>query len=368
MKSWNRLALGALLILVIVSPVLGQDRDATISLGRDPEPPFCIVNPGGTEEISWNIEYATTPRYVYYKLEDPTRTVILESQTYPGATGVNITRNWVVPNGLNDGKYWVRVEYWSYESGNEANAEVTFYVCATQGNLCIHKFRDANCNGQLDPGDPPVVGWWLCIVTPEGDTICRQTNGDGQVCFHGIPLGHYTVFEDLPPGWMAVGPTSYEVDLVSSEIVHVTFLNVRYDECYGACCLPNGLCIEVRPEECMAQNGEFYGLGSNCAGVTCPQPGACCDLATGECFFVLEALCVPPLVWFGGPCVPNNPCPSPPPPGACCFTDGTCLVLTEEECTRQGGYLWVPGEDCVDDCPPVPTQNTTWGKIKATYR
>ena len=104
-----------------------DDREATISLGRDPEPPYCAENPGGTVDISWNIEHTSTPNYVYYKLEDPTRTIILEDETYPGSTGLTVNRTFTIPPGSMNGKYWIRVEYWSFEVGNEANAEVTFY-------------------------------------------------------------------------------------------------------------------------------------------------------------------------------------------------------------------------------------------------
>ncbi len=390
MNLCKRVALCALFLLVLVTPVLAQERTATITLGRDPEPPYCVLNPGGTVNIFWNIQHSTTPRYVYYKLEDPTRTTILEQQTYPLATGLNISRNWTVPTGLADGKYWVRVEYWSFESSNEANAEVTFYVCSTMGNLCVWKFKDANCNGALDPGDSPVTGWWVCVLTPNGDDICVPTNGDGKACWFGIPLGHYTVYEPLPmdPAWQPVGPTSYEIDLVSSQVVDVQFLNVKYDECFGACCLPNGDCIEVKPADCA---GVFYGLGSLCTGVVCAQPGACCDPVSGACTFILAANCPPGWLWIpDATCQPINPCPQlgaccdplgnctvtmqadclppsiwypewtscqpnecPLPPGACCFLDGHCELLTEAACLAAPEHVaWLgPLTSCLPNNP-----------------
>jgi hypothetical protein len=431
---------------------LGQ-RVATITLGRDPEPPYCVLNPGGDVDIFWNIEHTTTPRYVDYFLQDPTRTINLEYQRYPGDTGLSINRNWVVPNGLVDGKYWVRVEYWSFESGNEANAEVTFYICAEMGNLCIHKYRDANCDGVLDPSDPPVPDWWVCIDTPEGDTICRQTDAEGKVCFNGIPLGEYHVFEPPVDGWSPVGPDEYTIEVTGGAIQDVNFLNVRYDDCFGACCLQDGSCVQVREPECLAQGGTFHGLGSTCVGISCPQPQACC-FPDGHCEYVLEAICLenggtpygvgtdcdpnpcvqPPQACcfpdghcefvtaeictelggvpqgFGTVCEPNscpqppmaccfpdgrcelltaercteaggipqgygtncdpNLCPQPPDTGACCLDDqGHCEVMTEAECGQQGGQY--QGNDTTCDpnpCPIVPTENTTWGRIKANYR
>ena len=85
MRSWKCLALVALLCAVVVVPALAQ-RVATITLGRDPEPPYCVQNPGGTVQIFWNIQHTTTPRKVEYFLQDPTRTINLEHQTYNGNT------------------------------------------------------------------------------------------------------------------------------------------------------------------------------------------------------------------------------------------------------------------------------------------
>jgi hypothetical protein len=65
-----------------------------------------------------------------------------------------------------------------------------------------------------------------------------------------------------------------------------------------------------------------------------------------------------------------NPCPQPPPVGACCFVDGTCQVLTEADCLALQGAWQGAGTDCdPNDCPPpVPVERTTWGQIKRQYR
>jgi hypothetical protein len=200
--------------------------EATISLGRDPEPPMCVLNPGGVIDISWNIEHTTTPNYVYYKLEDPTRTIIYEDQTYPGSTGITINRQWTVPAGAPDGKYWIRVEYWSFEAGNEANAEVTFYVCSETGGVCAEKWEDTDENLAHGPGDTPLSGWWICLETPLGDTYCKQTDVNGEVCWYDLPLGDYRIYENLLPGWVAIHPESYEFTLTGDPIPPFIFLNI----------------------------------------------------------------------------------------------------------------------------------------------
>lgn len=62
-------------------------------------------------------------------------------------------------------------------------------------------------------------------------------------------------------------------------------------------------------------------------------------------------------------------CPAPP-VGACCYADEQCTELTEDECAQlPDNYLWIEGEICdPNPCPPVATENHTWGQIKANYR
>lgn len=66
----------------------------------------------------------------------------------------------------------------------------------------------------------------------------------------------------------------------------------------------------------------------------------------------------------------------PPPLGACCLDDGTCMVVDEYVCYGQfGSDLWIPDGEC--DPNPCPTTSvpetsgslkTTWGRLKAAYR
>jgi hypothetical protein len=218
LKSWYRTApLVALGLLIVTGIAFADPMVATITLGRDPEPPMCVDNPGGTVTINWDIEHITTPNYVYFKIEDPTRTTILDSLTYSGSTGINIVRDWTVPSGSVDGKYWVRVEYWSFEAGNEANAEVTFYVCTGTGDICAEKRADLTDDGDCeDAGDLPQANWWIGLTTPYGDTYYKKTDVNGQACWTGLMMGDYTITEVMMAGWEPLGPTSYPVTLSGS--------------------------------------------------------------------------------------------------------------------------------------------------------
>jgi hypothetical protein len=222
-----RAVFAAMVVVMLGAGIASADpAAATISLGRDPEPPMSVLNPGGVVDIWWNIQHTTTPNYVYFKLEDPTRTIIYDQQTYTGTTGITVNRQWTVPAGAPDGKYWIRVEYWSYQAGNEANAEVTFYVCCGQVTVFAEKWQDMDCDEALTYTDRPVADWWICVRTPHGDTFCQQTNSSGQVSWAGLPEGNYRVSEVVPSGWIPIYPTFYEftLDDVNNNIT-LTFFN-----------------------------------------------------------------------------------------------------------------------------------------------
>jgi hypothetical protein len=324
------LAFAAILptFIALLGPPILASPMAAITLGREPEPPQWVPNPGGIIQIWWLIEHETTPDYVNYRLEDPTRTIILDEETYPDESGLQITRFWAVTPGLPDGKYWIRVEYWSDEATNEANVEVSFYVSSGTGDLCAFKYRDLNCNGVLDQDDPPVAGWLLCIETPENDTYCLETDENGQVCWEAIPDGEYRVFEQSAEGWFAIGPQESLVTIEPGELAEVSFLNARYEDCYGACCLPDGTCIEAQETECAEPGGDFLGLGTHCSEATCQNPGACC------------------------------------------FDDESCVpTYSEAECYDAGGFTWIADGTCEPNpCPSVPVDEMTWGRIKSAYR
>ena len=58
-----------------------------------------------------------------------------------------------------------------------------------------------------------------------------------------------------------------------------------------------------------------------------------------------------------------------PPSGSCCFCDTHCEVITVEECYERGGEYWNLQANCDPNlCPFTPAIQTTWGKIKASYR
>lgn len=107
-----------------------------------------------------------------------------------------------------------------------------------------------------------------------------------------------------------------------------------------ACCLPNGECVMVDPLCCDDLGGVPQGAGS-----VCSQPVACC-LSTGECVN-LDPLCCDDL--GGVPDPTGAPCQ---PVEACCFTDGSCDTLSPYCCFVLGGESKGPGTICLGDFDP----------------
>jgi len=89
-------------------------------------------------------------------------------------------------------------------------------------------------------------------------------------------------------------------------------------------------------------------------------PGACC-FPDGTCQMLTQVDCATFAGTFSGSgtsCYPN-PCPQPPPPttGACCLV-GSCVTVTEATCTYMGGAYY--GGSCTPNpCPLPPGQPVT---------
>jgi hypothetical protein len=140
-----------------------------------------------------------------------------------------------------------------------------------------------------------------------------------------------------------------------------------------ACCFEDGHCEDIFATDCVARGGDPQGAGSVCTPGLCPLPPvpeACC-FDDGHCEDILADDCTArggDPQGAGSVCTPDL-CPLPPETEACCFQDGHCDDLVADDCTAQGGTPQGVGSDCATtECPPVATETTTWGAIKANYR
>ena len=99
-------------------------------------------------------------------------------------------------------------------------------------------------------------------------------------------------------------------------------------------------------------------VGQNVLPAGGPASGACC-FEDGSCQVLTADECVGAGGAYEGDdtvCDPN-PCPQPPATGACCFEDGSCQVLTADECIGAGGAY--EGDDTVCDPNPCPQPPAT---------
>ncbi len=109
---------------------------------------------------------------------------------------------------------------------------------------------------------------------------------------------------------------------------------------------------------------QALGIAAYVSG-TQPASGACC-FADGSCVVLTRSTCQQEGGTWQGPgsvCAPN-PCP-PPPVGACCINE-VCTITTQANC--QGQWMG-PGTTCnPSPCVVVPVSVRTWGQIKSLYR
>ncbi len=118
-----------------------------------------------------------------------------------------------------------------------------------------------------------------------------------------------------------------------------------------ACCLPDGTCDQLWPEDCVALGGVEQEARATCDVLLCPSSSQACCLRDGSCQDLSPDTC-----WdqFGFPQGGGTTCAATTcsQPQACCFDDGTCGGLPPEECSGLGGSPQGSGTTCETvNCP-----------------
>jgi len=113
----------------------------------------------------------------------------------------------------------------------------------------------------------------------------------------------------------------------------------------GACCLPDGTCIQTTANDCTQQMGQYLGDNVLCGGVA-----SCCVSGPNGLFCVeVDAACCE--IVFGG--IPGPAGSTCQPEGACCIDgdgDGipeTCQVVAEVCCEAVGGTFQGTNTQCL---------------------
>jgi len=254
--------------------------------------------------------------------------------------------------------------------------------------------RDPLCCQQASqcpvPNDPCLRASCLNYTLATGKAVCSFSEKSN--CCEAdedctVPHNLCTVFTcDLTtnscqfPGTERVCPGD-PGDLCKAPVCNATtgqcgFVELDEQMCPGACCLPNGACIEQDDPCCAEDGGVFFGVNTRCSNVQCgvppapecPGEGVCQDIG-GFCVpLVGDAACPAGFgqVSEGGLCRPSDPtaqeqcqcaccapceelaCPNHP--GAQCASFGPCVNGT---CAgAPGGSTCFADADCECKCRP----------------
>ncbi|MFG0293734.1 MAG: hypothetical protein ACF8MJ_11385 [Phycisphaerales bacterium JB050] len=320
----------------------------------------------------------------------------------PGNSGVNVQVE-VDPNDpeqivvTNNGSNTFTVGYRIDEHHNQtANPCFTappqtsnaFPVTDTSGlaNSTGNWLFGLNCG----PFGCPTNGGWASFATlnslcrPSGDWVIRATytpttcvNDIGACCFSnglcfemtqadcdsvdGLFNGSDTLCADFS---CAIGaccvPDGSCLDGVFEETCEIELnglylgdetecANESCPELVEACCFDAG-CVNLTPTNCLNAGGTPGGPGTTCATYNCNPTGACC-MPDGSCVdAVSPSDCADAGGTYQGDDVACASVSCPEPFGACCFDNGFCLDLVEADCIIAGGVWAGPLTDCATDC------------------
>ncbi|MHC5003879.1 MAG: DUF922 domain-containing protein, partial [Planctomycetota bacterium] len=120
----------------------------------------------------------------------------------------------------------------------------------------------------------------------------------------------------------------------------------------GACCLPDGTCLDgLTALQCEDAGGAFQGGGTSCSDVQCPLPTGACCFTDGSCLGNLSnAGCTSLGGLYQGDGTNCSDVSCGGPTGACCLPDGTCTEqVTAQECDDMAGAYQGDGTSCADD-------------------
>jgi len=320
MKQALRVGLMLCMFLGVALPAAAAP---SIEIGMTPGLPGFVQNPDGLFSAWCQVHTdGTTPALLQIRLFNELDEEIL-FQEFPDTDYYYLY--WNVPAGMNDGVYHYKVNYIARE-GDTAEVIEGFLVAGLTRGLCTFKFIDDDGDGIFDEGVESLApGWEICITGPLNE--CQTTDEDGVACWFFIPSGVYHVCETLQPGYVPTTPVCQDVEITDS-IGKAIFGN-KLAPPTGACCFYDGSCSVMSQPDCELQGGIYQGDGTVC-----------------------------------------DPNPCPPPTGACCLPTGDCIVTTAEACLAQNGVYQGDNFPCDPSLcpPPVPTQRTTWGQVKNTYR
>ena len=194
-----------------------------------PSPPTAI-RPGEQESFQWLITPTSTPVSVTFSIYDLDNGILLDQRIYPESSGLSANAaytlpvDYVLPIGKLFERYIGRIAYFSDEAGYEAGAEAIFWVTQDTGDIHLLKFNDRNGNGIQDPGDEGVANIRFGLSV-QGQTLFRRTDAGGEIRWPDVPIGTYTVTEEVPVGYVATTPAQVAAVVTADATTELRFGN-----------------------------------------------------------------------------------------------------------------------------------------------
>ena len=174
----------------------------------------------------------------------------------------------------------------------------------------------------------------------DGVTLSNVVNRTAELAVPGFSIGSIVSFGEDALGEM------YIVDQGSGTNGEI----FKIIPAEGACCLPNGSCLEDQREADCLNAGGTWNKNETCAQADCPVPTGACCLSESSCVVVTEATCGNQGgIYHGhGTTCGGDLCLLPR--GACCLSDGQCIDdVTVDQCALFAGSTY-QGDDtlCAD--------------------
>ncbi|MCX6650604.1 MAG: SpaA isopeptide-forming pilin-related protein [Methanomassiliicoccales archaeon] len=180
----------------------------------------------------------------------------IEAGEQPFKTTTTDSTGYFCFSGLPVGEYTVKEQMksgWYNTSKDEVTISLTsgesksiMFLNTEKVHICGFKYEDMNGNGTWDEGDLGLPGWTIylfngTIEAGEQPFKTTTTVSGGGFCFHGLPVGTYTVKEEMQSGWYATSDEEVTVSLTSGGSTCVEFLNThlgqicvfKYDDLNG---------------------------------------------------------------------------------------------------------------------------------------
>lgn len=234
---------------------------------------------------------------------------------------------------------------------------------------------DCNSNGTLDSCEIAGTPGLDCDGGPIGDpaggqtiisTICfgcHNVDGSGGAGFPGPNIrnksrtfmSNYLPAPTVHPGGAFNYTPQQFADLEA--FLSDTGGRGRPDGVIDTCQAPLADCdTDGQSDGCELGNGtqvdlDHNGVPDDCEGTL---TGACC-FTDGTCIVETEAECNSASGSYQGDSVGCTPNPCPQPTGACCFSDGSCSVETPGDCSSMSGTYQGDGASCSPNPCPQPT-------------